>query len=235
MASRVAAAGPDQRERDAGQGERAEHRPGARRTTRWPPRPGSPARAAGSPATTSAATGHVDEEGPAPARALRSASRRGTARRPRRRRRARTTRRSRGPGRRGSNEAWIRASEPGVSSAPPTPCRTRAAIEDADGRARPRTAATPARTRPPRSRNTRRRPYRSPSAPPSRISPASDSVYPVTIHCRPERGASRSSPMRGSAMLTTVASSKARLEPSTVAASAHRPAALDSRRAMASP
>ena len=65
--------------------------------------------------------------------------------------------------------AWIIARLPGVSSAPPTPCRTRAAISSRrSGRAR--RAARPARTRPTPTTKTRRRPNRSPSAPPSRIS-----------------------------------------------------------------
>ena len=50
------------------------------------------------------------------------------------------------------------------------------------------------------------------------------SVYPLTVHCRPAALAWRSAPMRGKAMLTTVASMNARPEPSTVASSTQRPA-----------
>ena len=51
---------------------------------------------------------------------------------------------------------------------------------------------------------TRRRPYRSPSAPPRRISEANASRYPVSTHCNAPTPASRSSPMCGRATLTTV-------------------------------
>ncbi|AXE87553.1 hypothetical protein C1703_21365 [Streptomyces sp. Go-475] len=71
--------------------------------------------------------------------------------------------------------------------------------------------------------NTFRRPNRSPSAPPSRISPASVTMYALTVHCRAARSASRSRPMRGRATLTTVESSSAMLEPRTVVSRIHRP------------
>ena len=134
----------------------------------------------------------------------------------------------------GSNEAWISASDPGVSSAPPMPCSTRAAMRNPAVGATAHSSDAVANHATP-TRNTRRRPYRSPSAPPSRISAARASVYPVTVHCRPESPVCRSRPIRGNAMLTTVASSDARLDPSTVASSAQRPAAEDRRRPMARP
>ena len=64
------------------------------------------------------------------------------------------------------------ASEPGVSSAPPTPCSTLAAMSTPMPGARPHSAEDSANHTTP-MRNTRRRPRRSPSEPPSRISPAS--------------------------------------------------------------
>ncbi len=71
----------------------------------------------------------------------------------------------------GSNDDWISASEPGVSSAPPTPWSARAAISSGAEGARPHsTDATVNHTTP--HTKTRRRPKRSPSPPPSRISPA---------------------------------------------------------------
>jgi hypothetical protein len=71
--------------------------------------------------------------------------------------------------------AWISASEPGVSSAPPTPCRARAATSTSMLGASPHSADATANQHTP-TRNTRRRPNRSPSEPPSRISAASVSV-----------------------------------------------------------
>jgi hypothetical protein len=74
--------------------------------------------------------------------------------------------------------------------------------------------------------NTRRRPNRSPSEPPSRISAASAKVYALIVHCSPEKPASSSVPMRSSATFTTLASSIASPDPSTVANSTHRPCAV---------
>ena len=74
-----------------------------------------------------------------------------------------------------ANAAWMMASEPGVSSAPPMPCSARAAISTPMSGARPHRAEVIANQVTP-MRNTRRRPNLSPSAPPSRISPASVSV-----------------------------------------------------------
>jgi hypothetical protein len=83
-------------------------------------------------------------------------------------------------------------------------------------------------------RNTRRRPARSPSEPPSRISAASVRVYAVTVHCNPASDACRCLPIVGSATLTTVESSNTMLDPSTVAISTQRPRALFSRNCGAS-
>jgi hypothetical protein len=72
----------------------------------------------------------------------------------------------------GANVAWMIASEPGVSSAPPTPCSTLAAISTPILGARPHSAEDSANQTTP-TMKTRRRPSRSPSEPPSRMSPAS--------------------------------------------------------------
>jgi hypothetical protein len=75
----------------------------------------------------------------------------------------------------GANDAWMSAKDPGVSSAPPMPCRMRAATSQPIVGASAHSSEAAANHTTP-IRNTRRRPYRSPSAPPSRISPASESV-----------------------------------------------------------
>jgi len=68
---------------------------------------------------------------------------------------------------------------------------------------------------------TRRLPRRSPRDPPSRMRQASVRVYALTVQVSADSPASRSSPMTGRAMLTTVASTNVRLEPRTVAMSTH--------------
>lgn len=130
----------------------------------------------------------------------------------------------------GWKEAWMSAREPGVSSAPPMPCRARAAISTPAFGASPHSSEAEANHMTPRT-NTLRRPKRSPSEPPSRISPASVSMYAFTVHCRAARLASRSRPIRGSATLTTVESSMAMLEPSTVVSRIHLPAGEEIRTA----
>ena len=75
----------------------------------------------------------------------------------------------------GANDAWIIARLPGVSSAPPTPCSARAAISSGAVGASPQSSDASANQTTPITK-TRRRPYRSPSEPPSRISDASVSV-----------------------------------------------------------
>ena len=79
------------------------------------------------------------------------------------------------PRSRGSNDACRMARLPGVSIAAATPWTTRAAISvpTVGAMAQPSEASV---NPPAPSMNTRRRPKRSPSAPPSRISPASVSV-----------------------------------------------------------
>ncbi len=72
----------------------------------------------------------------------------------------------------GPNEPWIIARLPGVSSAPPTPCRIRAAMRTSAVGARPHSRLAAAKSTVP-STNIRRRPKRSPSEPPIRIREAS--------------------------------------------------------------
>ena len=74
----------------------------------------------------------------------------------------------------GRNDAWIIDRLPGVSSAPPTPWSTRATMSWTGDWASPHAAeATVNQTTP--MTKTRRRPKRSPSDPPSRMSEASAS------------------------------------------------------------
>ena len=75
----------------------------------------------------------------------------------------------------GTKAASMIARLPGVSSAPPTPCSARAAISTpTDGATAHSAEATVNQAMP--ITNTRRRPMRSPSAPPNRISEASVSM-----------------------------------------------------------
>ena len=128
--------------------------------------------------------------------------------------------RARSPGR---NDACRIARLPGVNSAPPTPCNAREAISIPTFSASPQSIEASANHSTPAT-NRRRLPKRSPRDPPSRMRQASVSVYALTVQVSPERPASRSLPIVGSAMLTTVASTNVRLEPRTVAASTQRPA-----------
>ena len=73
---------------------------------------------------------------------------------------------------------------------------------------------------------TRRRPYRSPSDPATSSSPARVRVYALTTHCRVAMPVPKSRPIAGNAMPTTVASMATMADPSTVAASTHRPGPL---------
>ncbi len=72
-------------------------------------------------------------------------------------------------------DAEIRASDPGVSSAPPMPCSARAPISTSIEGANPHSAEASANQTTP-IRKIRRRPNRSPSEPPSRMNPARVSV-----------------------------------------------------------
>src|SRR6185503_6184938 len=72
------------------------------------------------------------------------------------------------------------------------------------------------------SENTRRRPYRSPAAPPASISAPSVSVYALRIHCEPRTDVFRSACRSGRATLATEPSMNAMLDPRIVAARAQR-------------
>ena len=126
-----------------------------------------------------------------------------------------------------AKEACRMARLPGVSSAPPTPCRARAAIS-VPRSAPARTAATRARTRRRRSRT-----LAAPVAVAERPAEQQQAGQRqrVGVH-HPLQAGHRGvevPPMAGSAMPTTVASRAAMPEPSTVAATTHRPRAVDSR------
>ena len=75
----------------------------------------------------------------------------------------------------GANDAWRIARLPGVSSAAPTPCSARAAIRNPASGARPQASDASANHTVPITK-TFRRPWTSPSAPPSSSRPASGSV-----------------------------------------------------------
>src|SRR5665213_3484516 len=121
------------------------------------------------------------------------------------------------------NDAWRMARLPGVSRAPPTPCNIRKAISVVEPGASAQAAEATVNQMTPMVK-TRRRPNRSPSDPPTRRRAASVSVYPLTTHWSWAIEAWNSRPMVGSAIPTTVASTEAIPEPSTVAAITHRPA-----------
>ncbi len=75
----------------------------------------------------------------------------------------------------GANDASMMASAPGVSRAPPMPCRIRAPTSVSTFGASPHSSDAPANQTTP-TRKIRRRPNRSPSEPPSRINEARLSV-----------------------------------------------------------
>ncbi len=127
------------------------------------------------------------------------------------------------------NDAEMMARLPGTSNAAAAPCTARAAISrSADGAAPQSSDATPNPHRP--TRNTRRRPNRSPSEPPSTSSDPSVSRYAVITHCNDANPTSKSAPIAGSAAFTTVPSRNATPDPRTDAAITHRPAGVPVRR-----
>jgi hypothetical protein len=109
---------------------------------------------------------------------------------------------------------------PGTSIAPPIPCKARAMIRCRMSGATPHQADAVANRNTP-TVNTRRRPYKSPAAPPSRISAARKSAYDSTTHCASATVAFSARWILGKATLTTVPSIKARLEPRMVAVRTH--------------
>ena len=125
----------------------------------------------------------------------------------------------------GPSDAWMIASEPGSSSAPPTPWSARAAISARTSGASPHSRDASANQTTP-TRNTRRLPSLSPSDPPSSRNAARVSPYPLTVHCRAAVPACISRPMSGSAIVTTVPSMNASADPSTVANRTQRACAV---------
>src|SRR6266702_1889472 len=131
-----------------------------------------------------------------------------------------------------ARSSWANAEEmiarlPGVNSAPPMPCKARAAISvstlgdiahSSDAAAN---HATP-------TRYTRRLPSRSPSDPPSRIRLANGSRYPFWIHCSAPNPASNSWPIRFVATFAIVLSRNAMPLPRIVTASTPRPSVVRS-------
>ena len=115
--------------------------------------------------------GQVDEEGPAPSGSIDERSADEGTDRAGHAAQARPRRRPPGPGRSGKLACRI-ARLPGVSSAAPMPCRTRATTSTSTFGAAPHSNDAAANPTVPIT-NTRRRPKRSPSAPPSRINDAS--------------------------------------------------------------
>src|SRR5262249_26916926 len=114
---------------------------------------------------------------------------------------------------------------PGMRSAPPMPWSARAAMSASSVQASEQsTEATPNQRTP--MMYTRRRPYRSPSDPPSSMSAASVRVYAFTTHWSASIDAPKSLPIDGSAMPTTLASRNVTPDPRTVAAITQRPCAL---------
>src|SRR5580704_14245641 len=71
------------------------------------------------------------------------------------------------------------------------------------------------------SKNTNRRPKRSPNEPPTRISAARNNPYDSTTHCRSTTVARKFACSAGNATFTTVLSINAKLDPSIVATRIH--------------
>jgi hypothetical protein len=121
-----------------------------------------------------------------------------------------------------TNDAEMIARLPGVRSAAPMPCSPRAATSiSIDGASAHSTDAVANHATP--ITYTLRRPSRSPSDPPTRISAASASVYALTVHCSPVTPLWRSSSIEGSASPTTELSRNAIPEPRIMAVSNQRP------------
>jgi hypothetical protein len=88
----------------------------------------------------------------------------------------------------------------GVTIAVASPCSTRAVIRTSGVPAKPpATEEMPSRAMP--SRNSRRRPKRSPIRPNNSVNPAANSANDVAIHCRFSREKPTSAPITGSATL----------------------------------
>src|SRR5436309_9168287 len=119
-----------------------------------------------------------------------------------------------------SNDALMIAKLPGTSNAAPTPWIARAAMSWRTLPARPHHTDAVANSATPIT-NTRRRPNRSPAAPPTSNSAARNNAYDSTTHCTSTRFAESSRCNAGSATFTTVPSMNAMLEAMIVAARIH--------------
>ncbi len=112
-------------------------------------------------------------------------------------------------------------SESGPMSAPPTPCTTRPVMSWASVCASAHAAELAVKIASP-TRNRRRRPNRSPSLPPSRVSEASASEKALTVHSRLWSDAFRVRWIDGSATVTTVMSSMTMNSAKTIAPRIHQ-------------
>src|SRR5438874_9518165 len=133
------------------------------------------------------------------------------------------------PRRCSSNAALMMARLPGTSNAAPTPCTARATISCRTPTANPHHADAAAKMTTP-TRNTRRRPNRSPAAPPTNKRAARKSAYASTTHWTSVRLAESSRCSAGSATLTTVPSMNAMLDAMIVVARIHAPEGVVSAR-----
>src|SRR5580658_3317594 len=125
------------------------------------------------------------------------------------------------------NDTLIRARLPGTRSAPPTPCRQRAAMSCPMLGAKPHhTDAAANRMTPPAK--TLRRLKRSPRDPPVSSKAARKSVYASTTHCTSPMVACKPDCNAGSATFTAVPSMKAMLEPRMATVNTHEPPAARS-------
>src|SRR5579885_803318 len=121
-----------------------------------------------------------------------------------------------------ANELLISARLPGTSSAPPMPWTARATINMLLLGASPHQTEASAKRAVPATK-TLRRPNRSPSEPPTRMSAERKSAYASTTHWTSAADAWNSLCNAGRAMFTTEPSIKAMLEPRIVATSTHTP------------
>ncbi len=105
-------------------------------------------------------------------------------------------------------------------AAPPMPCTARAMFRNVASGARPAASEASAKIPIPAA-NTARRPSRSAREPAVRTSAASDSVYASITHCTSVKEAPRSLWIEGSAVLTTVMSSRSMNVPTLTASRVH--------------
>ena len=117
--------------------------------------------------------------------------------------------------------ALMSARPQGIKNAAPTPCKARAAISAPGFGASPQAIDANAKTLTPIIK-IRRRPKRSPAAPPISSNADMHSVYALITHCIAESEVFKSASMRGNATLTTDSSTKAIVDASTAQMSTQR-------------